>query len=177
MGRAGSSGGTSYLVGFKEMMVNLNREIGLIEGRTMKGLIAAAAMIKEETLHGALTTPKDVGNLRASWFVVTPTSVPSGRGTANFKDNPKRKLKASRMISDHTAVISECQGTVASMSAKDSPVIMLGYSAFYSGFVHEMVGATNWTTSGSGAKWFEAAIKNKKNTILKVIGENARIKG
>jgi hypothetical protein len=190
MGKLGSSGGPtikggkdSYLVGFKELMVNLNREIGLIEGRTMKGLIKAAEVIHEETEHGARTTPVDVGNLWESWFVVTPTGVPAGKSTANFKDNPKRGITVGKMAIDHTEAITECQGMAASMSTKNNPILVFGYSAFYGGYVHEMVGANfvkkreNAKSANPGSHWLEAAIKSKRNTILKVIGENARIKG
>ena len=39
-----------------------------------------------------------------------------------------------------------------------------------------MIGVQNWTQAGSGAKWLQEAISNKQGTILKIIGDNVRIK-
>jgi hypothetical protein len=81
------------------------------------------------------------------------------------------------MMQDHTAAINESQGIVKSMSSKNNPVVMMGYSASYGGFVHEFINPDiHWKRSGSGAKWFQAALYNKKDSILKIIGDNARIK-
>jgi hypothetical protein len=174
--KKGSSKGKGYLEGLKELMNNLNIEIGLIQGRSMKGLIQAAREIKKETLLGKPTTPKDVGNLRESWFIVTSKSIIDGK-SPSFKDNPKRKkTTAASLQTSHSTALTESQTSLQGISTKNNPVLTLGYSAPYSGFVHEMVGVKEWTLEGSGAKWFQTAIANRSKTILKIIGDNVRIK-
>ncbi len=58
--------------------------------------------------------------------------------------------------------------------------ILMGFSANYAVFVHEMVDQSgrkiNWSRPGSGPKFFEKAIKRNKDKILQIIGNNARIK-
>ena len=183
MGRAGSSGGKNYLVGFKELMTNLNIEIGKIEGRGMKGLIQAAREIKKETLTGGKVTPKEYGNLRASWFIVTKDGIVEGKNPT-FKENPR--WSTTYLTINHVDVMSECQGELSGKSTKSSPVLTIGYSVPYSGYIHEMIGVKNWTQEGTkskyrknrgpGDKWLQEAISNKQGTILKIIGDNVRIK-
>ena len=111
MGRAGSSGGEkNYLVGFKELMTNLNFEIGKIQGSSMKGLIQAAREIKKETLTGGKVTPKEYGNLRASWFIVTKDVIIEGRN-ATFQKNPR--WSTTELTTNHVDVLSQCQGELS----------------------------------------------------------------
>ena len=55
-----------------------------------------------------------------------------------------------------------------------NPVVRLGFSASYAIFVHENVGAT-FQRPGSGAKFFESALKRNTETILQIIRDNAEI--
>ena len=58
--------------------------------------------------------------------------------------------------------------------------LIIGFSANYAVFVHEMVDKSskkiNWSRPGSGPKFFEAALKRNTKQILKIIGINAHIK-
>jgi len=54
--------------GVDKVIRNLNREIQQIEGRTMKGLIRAAALLRYDMDHTEPLIPVDWGNLRGSWF-------------------------------------------------------------------------------------------------------------
>ena len=58
--------------------------------------------------------------------------------------------------------------------------VLMGFSANYATFVHEMVDRVgkkiNWSRPGSGPKFFEKSIKRNKDKILQIIGNNARIK-
>jgi hypothetical protein len=176
-GQPGGSGGKNYKAGLKQLMINLNAEIVLLEKRGVRGMITATRMIKEETLSGAVVTPKEFGNLRESWFSVSATGVSDGR-SPNFKTNPnKKKLTVNVLASNHASTISELQA-ISKASPAYNPIVFFGYSAPYAGYVHEFVDDTNinWTEANSGAKWFHTAIGKKKDVILKVIGENARIK-
>jgi hypothetical protein len=56
------------------------------------------------------------------------------------------------------------------------PAVIFGHSANYAVFVHEMVGA-NFQRPGAGAKWLQAAIRNSKERTLKIIADNAKVKG
>jgi hypothetical protein len=84
-GQRGASGGDSYLKGMDNVMSNLNKEIEGIKNRSMRGLIMAAAFIRQETEHTEPFTPVDFGNLRASWFVVTASDSVATKGPSTFK--------------------------------------------------------------------------------------------
>jgi hypothetical protein len=160
--------------GFTQMVNNLNKEIIQIEGRTVRGLVLAAALVRRETERGAILTPVDYGNLRASWFIVTRKSVPQGRGTAKF-----RGPKATRIASDHSSSIPEFQQMA--IDNKRTKMILMGYTASYATYVHEAVGKKFKQRKGklagrTGAKWFQAAIAAKKDEMLKIIAASAQIK-
>lgn len=151
----------------------LNKEIIAVEGRTLKGLIMAAAFIRNKTEHTIPLTPVDLGNLRSSWFVVTAKGVPAGQRSAEAFKGPK----ASEIASDHMSTIIEAQGIVAANEATKGKFIMLGYSANYAMWVHENMGAKNWSRIGSGPKWFQGAIYRNKAKIVQIVKDNAEIKG
>lgn len=60
--------------------------------------------------------------------------------------------------------------------------VRFGYSANYALYVHELLdqdvakGQVNWTRSGSGAKWFEYAIKRNLPRIREIIFRNTKLK-
>jgi hypothetical protein len=110
----GQSRGADYMRGFTwgiqgeaVVMANLNRQLEGIKQRSMKGLIMAAAFIRQKTETTPPLTPVDFGNLRASYFVTTGSAVQVGAGAPNFKGPD-----ASKMAADHVKVISESQGEV-----------------------------------------------------------------
>ena len=79
---------SQYLKGMDTVMVNLNREIAKIEGRSMKGLIESAMLIRNDMDKTPPLVPIDTGNLRHSW-ISTPLRVGSKFGlligfTANY---------------------------------------------------------------------------------------------
>jgi hypothetical protein len=168
MGRPGSSRGADYLKDLKIIMDNLEKEIKLIKGGTIQGMIRSAAMIREETEKGSVKTPVDYGNLRASWFTVTQNAIPVGKGSAGF-NGPK----GDKVASEHRTVIGEKQGE---LKTEKSPAIFFGYSAFYAGFIHEMLNVKNWTRKGSGTQWFQKAIVKKSPEILSTIQKYAKIR-
>lgn len=53
---------------FDNVMKNLNKEIKQIQGKTMKGLIRSAALIRRDMDKTSPKIPVDTGNLRQSWF-------------------------------------------------------------------------------------------------------------
>ena len=158
--------------GMDIVLSNLHREIKKIKGRTNKGMIEAGMLIKNSMFKETPTIPFDTGNLRASFFMVTPIT---SRGLdASFSD---KKGKASEMESDHTSAIGEAK---AKADVIKDPVLIIGFSANYALWVHEMTGDINWNTpkggAQPGAKFLQKALKRNKKKILVVIRENAYIK-
>lgn len=164
------------LKGLGKVLANLNKEVKKIEGRSLKGLIRGGILIRRDMEETAPIIPVDLGNLRASWFVVTSTGgVPTGRGR-EFKGE-----KASELISGHSKAISENK-SLAKQSGM--PGIVMGFSANYATAVHENVGANfrqptkgkRAKAGGAGPKFLEASLKRNTKKVLQVIGEEARIK-
>ena len=182
-GTPGASGGPkfkggvdNYLKGMDVVMANLNREIGLIENGSMRGLIEAAAHIRRKTNdegNASNLTPIDKDNLNASWFVVTPTSTPPVLGPKTFSsDSVGSKVKAA-----HTGTVESARGKVVAMSSKNKKFLMMGYSASYSGVVHEFIDPNiNWKRIGSNAKWLQNTIYENKDKILQIIKNESQIK-
>jgi len=164
------------IFGFEEVMDNLNRELEAIENRTMGGGIKAIAFIREQTEMKEPLTPMDLANLSNSWFVVTATSVPSGRGTAKFKDNKRTGLTAARLATEHNSTVEEAKAIVKAMEGVKYKILMFGYSANYALWVHENIGAENWKRPGSDSKWLETHMKRNTGKIIQIIKENAKIR-
>lgn len=152
------------------LMRNLNREIEGIKARSMKGLIMAAAYIRNDTEKTAPLTPVDLGNLRVSWFVVTATDIPVGKGSSQFKG-----AKAGILATEHAMTVTEGQSIMASQSSGKKKFLMMGYSANYALWVHENIGA-NFKRPNAGPKWLEASIKRNQVKIVQIIKDNAQIK-
>jgi hypothetical protein len=176
-GTPGASGGVNYLKGMDVVMSNLNKEIELIKGGSMRGLILAAHHIREKTNDegkASNLTPIDKGNLNSSWFIVTPTSIPPVKGSKKFSSD----AVGQRVRSEHMGVVEQGRGEVASMSNANKKFLMMGYSAFYGGFVHEFIDPNiNWTRIGSNAKWLQNTIYENKDKIVQIIANESKIKG
>jgi len=155
------------VTGLHKVLENLNKEIMQIEGRTLKGLIRGAIMVKRSMETTPPLTPVDQGNLRASQFTVTSRgNIQSGKAPA-FKGDG-----AAEMTAKHSAVTEKY---LLEATFTKQPMVILGYSAFYATYVHENIGAT-FQRPSAGAKWLQAAIENERDNILRVIREEAKIK-
>ena len=115
-------------------------------------------------------TPVDLGNLRASWFVVTAKGAAVGRGAKRFRGS-----RAAQISADHTKTLAEAQATIMAMSAGKKKFLMMGYSANYALYVHENFKG-NFKRTGSGPRWFESAFKNSQQKIVQIVRDNAKIK-
>jgi len=158
---------TEGLRGLNTVLRNLSREVSKIEGRTLKGLIRGAIIIKRSMYTVAPTVPIDEGNLRGGFFIVT--------STGNAKEGKEGKFQgadASKLSADHAAVIDLA---IARAKKSGMPSVVLGFSAYYGVYVHENVGV-NFTKEGSGAKFFISAVDRTADEVLQVIYEEARIK-
>jgi hypothetical protein len=154
------------LKGMDKVLVKLGQEVKKIENKSVKGLIRAGIIIRRGTEQTTPKTPVDIGNLRASWFMVTSKGTsPQGKQGA-FKGE-----KAGQLTGQHSQLIGEY--TAVSV-AKQQPNIIMGYTANYAMAIHEKVGAT-FQRPGAGAKWLESSIKRNSKQILKVIQEEVKI--
>jgi len=64
---------------------------------------------------------------------------------------------------------------VSSFRTLKGPGVVMGFSANYAAWVHEMVGA-HFRKKGAGAKFFEASIKRNEKAVLEIIRNNAKIR-
>lgn len=159
--------------GLDKVLKNLNKEIKKIKGSTLKGLIRGALMILRDVELKSPLTPVDLGNLRASRFLVSSKGGVSMGGSPKFGGRGKKKANISKLSSTHASTISEAKSLA---KIKGRPTVLFGFSAYYAAPVHEMSGTVNWTRRGSGGKWFERAIDRNIKRILTVIQKEAMIK-
>lgn len=166
------------LKGIDEVINNLNKELKSLENKTFEGLIRCAILIRRETEQNPPVTPVDTGNLRASWFATTARTQ-QGKG-AQFKGE-----NAQGMQEAHKSTIADST-TVAKNQGK--PFLVMGYSASYAVYVHEMVNA-DFTSprrrgkskkmvdrrKGAGAKWFETALFRNTKQILEILRNSTKI--
>ena len=154
------------LKGVDQVLKNLNKEIMKIQGRSMKGLINAAIIIRRDMDTSPPLIPVMDGNLRASWFITTGTGAKNMTGSPAFNGD-----KAGAMSSDHRGVVGSASGKAAG-----KPLVIIGFSANYAGFVHERKGVKYWNRPGSGAGFLENAITRNRKTIIQEIKKSAKIK-
>jgi hypothetical protein len=152
------------LAGMKEVLMSLNKEIAKIEGRTLKGLIRSAIVIRRDMEKTSPVIPVDTGNLRASWFVVT------SKGDKQNVD-PSFKDDKGKMAAQHTRVIND---VLSQLLGSKYPALSMGFTANYATEVHEDM-TKKRKRPGSGPKFLESALIRNRNTILKLIREEAKI--
>jgi len=147
------------LQGVAKMQDRMNAQMAKMGTVTIDGLIEASIIIHRSTEDVSPITPLDTGNLRASWFTVTP------RGKGGDNDGSFSGTDSAVMKSNHSKVISKETNVV---KTRRNPTVAFGFSANYAGFVHEMVGA-NFKRPGSGAWYLAAAIMRTKKQVLEAI--------
>lgn len=152
------------LKGMKQVMRNLDKAIQDIENRSLKGLILAAIYLRRDMEKTSPTIPVDFGNLRSSWFVVT--SKGETKTTSPIFKEDDGTISSSYEQAKQTAT------QLAKQSGK--PTVIIGFGANYAVFVHESVDY-NFKRPGSGAKFFEEALRRNEEQILKIIQENCLI--
>lgn len=173
----------SNIEGVDKVFAQINRRLVRMEGATLAGLIKAAAVIHNETEQGDVQTPKDLGNLRHSWFVVTSSgNIQSGGGTSHSTEGAGEGFNgpnAGRFAASHSSMLAEMKAKAESLSkANDGPFLIMGYSVDYALWVHENIGA-DFTKHGNpkaDAKWFQAALEKHRDNIVEIVASNARIR-
>jgi len=136
------------LKGMDIVLSNLNKEIKAIEGRSMKGLIRAAIVLRADMDTTPPLIPVDTGHLRSSWF------------TTNFREGTKFGLTIG-FEANYALFVHE-------MIGPGKPGWRYGPGK----------GKKRWYVprSNAGPKFFEASLKRNKDRILKEIADNATIK-
>jgi len=163
--------GKVKLVGIEKVMRNLQREIKNIEGLSMKGLIRAAIIIRRDMDKTSPLIPLDKGNLRASFYTVTGRNFLSD--IAESKNPNFRGKGKAEMSTNHAKDLSGAKSI-----AGDKLIVVMGFSAVYAMWVHEMMGNSNgtWSRPGSGPKFFEYSINRNAAKVLQEIRKSATIK-
>lgn len=172
--------------GLDKVLKNLDKYLkrgmtnrGSVINATARGLVLSAYAIRVDTEKTSPTTPVDLGNLRASFFIVSayggveddPLKL---SGTFRNRLFTKMQMKASEMKAQHSAVVGACQAEA--LSQRGEPFVLLGYSANYALWVHEMLGADfKERTPAAGAQWFQKAIYRNRKKILEIVKDNAQI--
>ena len=162
---------TLKTVGLKKLEADVNKAVRKIHGRTQKGLNAAAVKVKGDAMR---LTPRDLGNLVNSAYIVWPRGSSGNKSGTKFKSGPSktsgRTADISKLASDHVQVIAEAKARamVWSLGWWGGPVVEIGYSAYYSIWVHE-IPFTNYTKPGTQYKYLETAVNQNRSEILKII--------
>lgn len=160
------------LKGINIVLENLNKEGQILKQKSLKGLIECAIVVRRATDKEMPKIPVDTGNLRASWFTTTI------KGTET-----KKKFKgenAAELTAGHNEAIGKAKAVVSRIK---HPALIMGFSANYAVFVHEMEDA-NFSgregkkpgRPGSGAKFFESALNQHKNEMILILQKNTYIK-
>jgi hypothetical protein len=163
--------------GMNEVINNLNAEIKKVKGGCNRGLVMFALHMRRVTELKEPFTPRDTGNLIASWFIAAADGLqadPFGK-SGNFKRGRKFHITAAELRGQYNAITA---ASLAETRARKDPNVIFGYTANYAWAVHENVTIKeeNWTREGSDAKWLEKHLNNEYDTILKIVRDNAEIK-
>lgn len=155
------------LRGMEKMLKKLNREIKAIKNRSLRGLIEAQIIVRRDMEFTPPLVPIDTGNLRASWFTVTSKNeIVEGRAVSFVRDL-LGKLKAGHL--------SSILNAKSKLSNVKQPSLIMGFSAYYALFVHEMIGAT-FQRPNAGAHFFLSSLNRNNKRIRNVIAKYAKIK-
>jgi len=129
------------------ILSNLNKEIRNIEGRSMKGLIQAAIIIRNDMENTPPLIPVDTGHLRSSWFT-----------------SPLRK----------DSMIGLLMGFNANYAVFVHEMIGPGKPGWRYG---PGKGKKRWyiPRPKAGPKFLEASLKRNKDNVLKEIRDNVQI--
>ena len=172
--------GIDQLQGVQNVLNNLNAQIAKISGRTYEGLVLAALEIKSDAQK---LCPVVTGNLRNSAYLVAKNTV---KADARFSGDRSAELSShhSQMVAIHTQEVFTAR----------VPEVHVGFTAFYSVYVHEnpRAGKTEGVSpsgreykaeAGSSRivystvgeyKFLEKAIKNNMTKLLALIAAKAK---
>ncbi len=164
---------TPGIRGMEKVTANMSVAKSRIKDAMLKGLLQAQAEIFRQMDSIPPKIPVETENLRRSYYVTTSKGKVF-RGKAPAFDD--KNADAEKLSSDHEGILVEKLAHSVEKGKTVGPWIDFGFSAYYAMWVHENVGRDIiWTRKGSGAKFFESALKANRDRILKIIANNARI--
>lgn len=180
--RQGVSGTSGNLkTGFAIINANLNKELEKIKYRTNKGLLLAAIEVRRSMEEMPPLIPLKHGNLRGSWFITTKKGADVSLKAYEVRTAKFKRADTPKILQDlregHKQVLAEADITMAKY-----PIgVMMGFSAYYSAPVHEMLGAPSgedihWSKPGSGPKFFQAAMYRNFDKIIMIVKSNAQVR-
>lgn len=147
----------------KAIQKDLNKRVDEV---SEAGLIKASILIRNSMAKQSPIIPVDLGNLKASWYVITKRKKDV---SARFVENKRSKIN---FASDHSAVTSKASSIV---ETSPTPILIMGFSARYAMAVHEGVSAKGnafkYNLPQSGAKFFESALWRNKEKIVEIIAK------
>lgn len=157
--------------GLDNILKNLNKEIGKIEGDVQKGLTLGMLVVKGKSMA---STPRDTGNLIGSHYLVSKNGVmDQTAGDFNTNDDSGKKVAA-----EHSGKVDAAKSRV---KRKKDPFVEIGCTAFYAEKVHEDLQASHMKSDKEGnpiqvgkAKFLEDAIKENQQLILDTVRRFAR---
>lgn len=147
----------AILVGVDKVIRNLSAAIGKIEGGTQAGVLAAALHERGEAQK---LTPVDEGNLKNSAYTVSKSVT---QQDASFQGDDTQKL-----MSGHMTSVSKSKSKVITSRM---PMAIIGFSAFYAVFVHEI----NKNYNVGQWKYLETVLIRDRKLILDTIRRKAMI--
>ena len=149
----------------------------LIPSINLQGLIKAGFLIKEEAQH---LVPVDIGNLKASGFVVWKNpggldlNVPKNRKLP-FK-KPRKKKGPGSSVADyqkiHKLAKAKAKKELPLSIRKEFFAVTVGFSAYYAAYVHENKEMNH--PNGGEARFLSKAVNRNKMAILKTVAQEAR---
>lgn len=171
---------SAHVEGLDKVLANLNKEIAKLKGNVQKGLTLAMLEIKGRSME---KTPVDVGNLRASHYLVSGMGGGEAPASGGFNT---AEPGGARVASEHPGHVAEA---LAHARRKQSPFAEIGCTAFYAVYVHENVEmkwrgkprkkphkGLYWDPQGEAtAKFLEIAIREGVNKILSTIKRFAKL--
>lgn len=188
---AGPSGKDFELHHMADIMANLDKELQKIEGRTISGMLESAMYIFDEMDKTPPRIPVDMGNLRASFFIVSSKGV--GDDESGGVGGRFRGKNAGQLEGEKRGIVGKVKAV--SMATRQ-PTVAMGFSANYAVYVHENLeanfagGAVKRTKSGkataatrkfsrrsgAGPRFFSSHLERGKQRIVQIMADNAAIK-
>lgn len=156
------------LKGIEKVVDNINKQLNQeVNQLTESGLIKVAILIRNSMAKESPLIPIDLGNLNASWYVITKRVKNTN---SNFTADGSKYLQ-----SDHSIVTSKASSIVETSAV---PTVIMGFSARYAMPVHEGLSSKgkpfNYIRPQAGAKFLESALWRNKDKIVEIMSKEIK---
>jgi len=158
------------LKGIDKFMKNFNKEVQGIQNRTHAGLINAVIELWRAAEPG---TPIDTSNLSHSFFTVSYKS--PGNKIPQAEAGGFKGPDVSEMQSDHSRVKQATHAAAKRLGSDTKPVLIFGYSANYSVWVHEAPKGVTFTRPNAHRRWLYKAMQKSRAAMLEEIRKEASL--